>query len=111
MMGPPAWLIWPAYAAAGRRESLQSCMGVITSCCEGIPLLQYVTEYSSKILDKSIRYSDFDLSGELGSLHTNVSPSLEGEGSPSKCPIIVLLAFPPPAVRGLLQYIPWNPAG
>ena len=69
MIGSTACLIWPAYAAAGRRESLQSFMGVMTSCCEGIPLRQYVTGYSNKILEKSTRYSNFDLNGELVSLH------------------------------------------
>ena len=53
-------------------------MGVITGRCEGIPLLQYVIGYSRKILQKSTRYSGFDLNGELVSLHKNVSSSLRG---------------------------------
>src|SRR4249920_2885176 len=71
-------LVWAAYAVAGTlpnsRECLQLFAGVTTSRYEGIPLLEYVMGYSSKIPVKSMWYSNSDLVGELVSLCRNTRP-------------------------------------
>jgi hypothetical protein len=59
-------------------------MGVLTSRCEGIPLLQYVMDYSSKTLVKSTQYSNFALEGELVILHTECVSEFRGWGQSIK---------------------------